>query len=127
CKQPYYQSATTEIINENDRLAIARHEILCNLDDVIRVSSQLLRNGGKAAFVHRPERLMDILTYMRKYRLEPKRMRFVYPKQGKEANTVLIEGTKNGKSGMKLLPPLFVYDDNNEYTMETKEILYGKE
>ena len=127
CNPPYFQSATTEIMNENEHLAIARHEILCNLDDVIRVSSQLLRNGGKAAFVRRPERLMDILTYMRKYRLEPKRMRFVYPKQGKEANTVLIEGTKNGKSGMKLLPPLFVYDDNNEYTMETKEILYGKE
>ena len=126
CNPPYFQSASEEIMNENEHLAIARHEILCNLEDVIRVSSQLLRNGGKAAFVHRPERLMDILTLMRTYRLEPKRLRFIYPKEGKEANTVLVEGTKDGKNGIKLLPPLFVYNQDNEYTEEMKEILYGE-
>src|SRR5690606_41464489 len=66
------------------------------------------------------ERLMDILTLMRQYRLEPKRLRFVYPKAGKEANTILIEGIKNGNSGLKALPPLFVYDMKNEYTPDRK-------
>lgn len=125
CNPPYFLSPSKDVINENEHLAIARHEILCTLEDVIRVSSQLLRQGGKAAFVHRPERLMDILTLMRQYRLEPKKLRFVYPKAGKEANTILVEGSKNGNSGLKTLPPLFVYDHNGEYTTEVREILYG--
>ncbi|MBM7716717.1 tRNA1(Val) A37 N6-methylase TrmN6 [Bacillus thermophilus] len=127
CNPPYFASPSPHVINENQYLAIARHEILCSLEDVIRVSSQLLRQGGKAAFVHRPERLLDILTLMRQYRLEPKRLRFVYPKSGKEANTILVEGTKNGNAGLKTLPPLFVYDENNEYTPEIREILYGEQ
>lgn len=127
CNPPYFASPSPHVMNENQYLAIARHEILCSLADVIRVSSQLLRQGGKAAFVHRPERLLDILTLMRQYRLEPKRLRFVYPKSGKEANTILVEGTKNGNAGLKTLPPLFVYDENNEYTPEIREILYGEQ
>ncbi|ONK23140.1 SAM-dependent methyltransferase [Bacillus sp. VT-16-64] len=127
CNPPYFASPSPHVMNENQYLAIARHEILCSLEDVIRVSSQLLRQGGKAAFVHRPERLLDILTLMRQYRLEPKRLRFVYPKSGKEANTILVEGTKNGNAGLKTLPPLFVYDENNEYTPEIREILYGEQ
>ncbi|MFD1708134.1 tRNA1(Val) (adenine(37)-N6)-methyltransferase [Siminovitchia sediminis] len=127
CNPPYFTSNSPDTMNDNEYLAIARHEILCTLEDVIRTSSQLLRQGGKAAFVHRPERLMDILTLMRSYRLEPKRLRFVYPKLGKEANTILVEGIKNGNPGLKALPPLFVYDDENNYTTEVREILYGKE
>lgn len=127
CNPPYFASPSPHVMNENQYLAIARHEILCSLEDVIRVSSQLLRQGGKAAFVHRPDRLMDILTFMRQYRLEPKRLRFVYPKSGKEANTILVEATKNGNAGLKTLSPLFVYDENNEYTPEMREILYGEQ
>src|SRR5690606_15607723 len=127
CNPPYFVSPSPEIMNENEHLAIARHEIYCTLEDVIRTSSQLLKQGGKAAFVHRPERLMDILTYMRQYRLEPKRLRFVYPKQGKEANTILVEGIKDGNPGLKVLSPLFVYDSENEYSPEVREILYGNE
>ncbi|MBS4225018.1 tRNA1(Val) (adenine(37)-N6)-methyltransferase [Lederbergia citrea] len=127
CNPPYFLSPSPDVINDNEHLAIARHEILCTLEDVIRTSSQLLRQGGKAAFVHRPERLMDILTLMREYRLEPKRLRFVYPKAGKEANTILVEGIKNGNASLKVLPPLFVYNEKNEYTSEVREILYGNE
>lgn len=127
CNPPYFASPAPHIINENKYLAIARHEILCSLEDVVQASSRLLRQGGKAAFVHRPERLMDILTLMRSYRLEPKRLRFVYPKEGKEANTILVEGIKDGSPGLKALPPLIVYDKDNEYTTEIREILYGKE
>jgi tRNA1(Val) A37 N6-methylase TrmN6 len=126
CNPPYFPTPSAEEINKNEHLAIARHEIYCTLEDVIRVSSQLLKQGGKAAFVHRPGRLLDIVTLMRQYRLEPKRLRFVYPKLGKEANTILIEGIKDGSPDLKVLPPLIVYNDNNEYTEETKRILYGE-
>lgn len=125
CNPPYFQTSSSEEINENEHLAIARHEILCTLEDAIQASSQLVRQGGKVAFVHRPGRLLDIITVMRKYKLEPKKIQFVYPKQGKEANTLLIEATKDGSPDLKILPPLFVYNEENEYTPEIKEILYG--
>ncbi|GER71679.1 hypothetical protein BpJC7_29820 [Weizmannia acidilactici] len=126
CNPPYFPSQTKAIQNENEHLAIARHEIYCTLEDVVRVSSQMLKQGGKAAFVHRPGRLVDLITLMKKYRLEPKRLRLVYPKAGKEANTILMEGIKDGKPDLKILPPLVVYKENNEYTEEVEEILYGK-
>jgi tRNA1(Val) A37 N6-methylase TrmN6 len=126
CNPPYFPTPSTEEINENEHLAIARHEILCTLEEAIRASSQLVRQGGKVAFVHRPGRFLDIVTLMRKYKLEPKRVQFVYPKQGKEANTLLIEATKDGNPDLKILPPLMVYNEGNEYTPEIKEILYGK-
>ncbi|MEW9111025.1 tRNA1(Val) (adenine(37)-N6)-methyltransferase [Cytobacillus gottheilii] len=125
CNPPYFPTPSNEEINENEHLAIARHEIYCTLEDTIKVSSQLVRQGGKVAFVHRPGRLMDIITHMRAYQLEPKRIRFVYPKAGKEANTLLIEAIKHGKPDLKILPPLIVYDQNNEYTAEVRELLYG--
>lgn len=126
CNPPYFLTPSSEEMNENEHLAIARHEILCTLEDAIKASSDLVRQGGKVAFVHRPGRFLDIVTLMRKYKLEPKKVQFVYPKQGKEANTLLIEATKNGNPDLKILPPLFVYNDRNEYTAEMKEILYGK-
>lgn len=126
CNPPYFPTPSPEEMNENEHLAIARHEILCTLEDAIKAASDLVRQGGKVAFVHRPGRFLDIMTLMRKYKLEPKKVQFVYPKQGKEANTLLIEATKHGNPDLKILPPLFVYDQQNEYTREIKEILYGK-
>src|SRR5699024_599304 len=102
--------------NIGEHFAIARHEIHLTLEEAVKSASQLLKQGGKAAFVHRPGRLLDIVSAMRANRLEPKRMRFVYPKEGKEANTLLIEGTKDGKPDLKILPPLYVYDAHGEYT-----------
>jgi tRNA1(Val) A37 N6-methylase TrmN6 len=78
------------------------------------------------AFVHRSGRLIDMITLMRKYRLEPKRVQFIYPKQGKEANTLLIEAIKDGKPDLKILPPLTVYQNHDEYTDEMRKILYGE-
>lgn len=125
CNPPYFPTSSKEEINLNEHLAIARHELLCTLDDAIRVSSQLVKQGGKVAFVHRPGRLLDIVESMRKYSLEPKRIQFVYPKAGKEANTLLVEAIKGGKPDLKILQPLTVYNEDNEYTPELKEILYG--
>ncbi|MFS0638412.1 tRNA1(Val) (adenine(37)-N6)-methyltransferase [Mesobacillus foraminis] len=127
CNPPYFQTPATREINENEHLAIARHEILCTLEDAIKSASQLVRQGGKVAFVHRPGRLIDMIELMRKYRLEPKRIQLVYPKAGKEANTLLVEAIKDGSPDLKIENPLIVYNEENEYTPEIREILYGKE
>lgn len=126
CNPPYFSISSHDEIHENEHYAIARHEILCSLEDAIKASSQLVRQGGKVAFVHRPGRLIEMFSLMRKYRLEPKRVQFVYPKLGKEANTLLIEATKDGSPDLKILPPVVVYDDENQYTPEIREILYGE-
>ncbi|MCM3588585.1 tRNA1(Val) (adenine(37)-N6)-methyltransferase [Mesobacillus maritimus] len=127
CNPPYFPTPQKKEINGNEHLAIARHEILCTLEDAIKASSQLVRQGGKVAFVHRPGRLIDIVELMRKYRLEPKRIQLVYPKLGKEANTLLVEAIKGGNPDLKIEKPLFVYNENNDYTPEIREILYGAE
>jgi tRNA1(Val) A37 N6-methylase TrmN6 len=126
CNPPYFPTPKRDEINLNEHLAIARHELHCTLEDAVKVSSQLVKQGGKVAFVHRSGRFIDILTAMRAARLEPKRIQFVHPKRGKEANTVLVEAIKDGSSDLKLLPPLVVYNDNNEYTPEIRAILYGE-
>ncbi|MFJ7729864.1 tRNA1(Val) (adenine(37)-N6)-methyltransferase [Neobacillus sp. NPDC097160] len=126
CNPPYFTTPSKEEINPNEYLAIARHEILCTLEDAVKASSQLVRQGGKVAFVHRPGRLIDLITMMRKYRLEPKRIQLVYPKLGKEANTLLVEAIKDGSPDLKILPPLIVYNEADEYTPEIREILYGE-
>ncbi|WP_050613555.1 tRNA1(Val) (adenine(37)-N6)-methyltransferase [Bacillus testis] len=126
CNPPYFPTPKADEHNKNHHYAIARHEIMCNLEDVVKASSQLLKQGGKAAFVHRPGRLMDILTLMRQYRLEPKRLQFVYPSERKEANTILIEGIKDGSPDLKILPPFIVYGKDREYSEEARKILYGE-
>ena len=81
---------------------------------------------GKAFIVHRPDRLIDILTTARHYRLEPKRIQFIYPKEGKESNIVLIELIKDGQpGGVRILPPITIFDENNQYTDKLKEVLWG--
>jgi len=127
CNPPYFLAHEASDKNLSEHHAIARHELYLTLEEAIQSASKLLKQGGKAAFVHRPGRLLDIVTAMRANRLEPKRMQFIYPKEGKEANTLLIEGIKDGKPDLKILPPLYVYNANNEYTPEVREILYGKE
>ncbi|MCA0972732.1 tRNA1(Val) (adenine(37)-N6)-methyltransferase [Halobacillus litoralis] len=125
CNPPYFPTPKTEQKNLNEHLAIARHEIHCTLEEVIESLSKLAKSGGKVAMVHRPERLVDILTLFRQYKIEPKRMRLVYPKKGKEANILLIEGTRDGKPGLDVLPPLYALTDSGDYTPELRKILYG--
>lgn len=127
CNPPYFPAHEASDKNLKEHVAIARHEIHLTLEEAVRSSSQLLKQGGKAAFVHRPGRLIDIVEAMRAHRLEPKRIRLVYPKMGREANTLLIEGIKDGKPDLKIEPPLYVYDEHGEYTEEVRVMLYGKE
>lgn len=126
CNPPYFLAHELSEKNTSEHYAIARHELYLTLDEAIEATSRLLKQGGKAAFVHRPGRLLDIVSAMRTNRLEPKRIQFVYPKRGKEANTLLIEAIKDGKPDLKVLPPLYVYEDNNEYTPEVRALLYGE-
>lgn len=125
CNPPYFPAHELSDKNISEHMAIARHELHLTLDESVAAASKLLKQGGKAAFVHRAGRLIDIITAMRANRLEPKRVRLVYPKAGKEANTLLIEGIKDGKPDLKILPPLIVYGADGEYTEEVRALLYG--
>ncbi len=123
---PPYMSPGSGRKNISEHFAIARHEIMLNLEDVLRVSSQLAKNGGKIALVHRASRLIDIVTLMRTYGIEPKRLRFVHPRRDAEPNMVLIEGIRNGKPELRIQPPLIVYEQGEEYCEELYEIYYGR-
>lgn len=122
CNPPYFKTNNEKLLNDDNIKAIARHEIFLSLDDVCMIASNSLKNKGIFALVHRPERLLEILDTMRKYNIEPKKIQFVYPKIEKEANIVLIEGIKNGNSGLKLLNPIVVYDENNNYNISIKKM-----
>lgn len=121
---PPYMTEHHGIMNEKSPKAIARHELLCTLEDVIRQAAKLLRPGGSFYMVHRPFRLVDIMVLMREYHLEPKRMKLVYPYIDKEPNMVLIEGLRGGRPRMTVEKPLIVYKEPGVYTDEIYEI-YG--
>lgn len=121
CNPPYMKN-TCGLKNENEARTIARHEVCCTLEDVVRAAAYLLRPGGKLFLVHRPERLVDIFTAMRESKLEPKRMQMVHPSCGKRANIVLIESSYMGGRELKLLEPLYVYDEAGNYTKEIDAI-----
>lgn len=121
---PPYMIGHHGLQNIQDSKAIARHEILCTLEDVIRVSGKLLRPGGNLFLVHRPFRLSEIIVTLTKYRIEPKRMQMVYPYADKEPNMVLLEANRGGNPRMKVEKPLIVYKEQNVYTEEIYDI-YG--
>lgn len=123
---PPYKKEYTGIRNENEKKLISRHEITANLEDFIKISSKLLKDQKGFYMVHRPDRLVDIVELLRKYKLEPKRMQFVYPKQGKEPNILLIKAIKNAKPFLKIEKPIYVYEEDGRYTDEILKI-YGKE
>lgn len=122
---PPYKEAHGGLKNSDDIVTAARHEIFCTLRDVIEVSEQLLKPYGKLVLIHRPERLADILCIMREMRTEPKRIRFVHPSCGKTATMILVEGAKHGNPKLFLEPPLYIHDENGNYTEEINRI-YGR-
>lgn len=121
---PPYKKKGSGIINELDTKTIARHEVLCSLEDIVKKASKILNFGGSFFMVHRVERLVDVLSVMRANKLEPKRIRFVHPSAGKAPNLFLVEGVKCGKPFLKVEEPLYVYDENGRYTCNILEI-YG--
>lgn len=123
---PPYMTADHGLVNPSDSLAIARHEITCTLEDVLRSTALLLKSGGRFYMVHKPFRLAEILRKMSEAGLEPKSLRIVYPYADREPNMILVEGRKGGKSGMKMLKPLIIYKEDGTYTGEVASV-YGTE
>ncbi len=121
---PPYMNDNHGLKNPDLPKAIARHEILCTLEDVIREGSKLLKANGHFFMIHRPFRLAEIITTLKKYKLEPKGLRLVHPYIDKEPNMVLLEAVKGGNPMIKIQPPLIVYDAPGEYTDEIYRI-YG--
>ena len=121
---PPYMNDSHGLKNPDLPKAIARHEVLCTLEDVVREASLLLRTGGKFYMVHRPHRLVEIFSMLTQYKLEPKRMRLVHPYVDKEPNMVLIEALRGGRSMIKVDPPLVIYSRTGVYTDEIYDI-YG--
>lgn len=122
---PPYKKENTGITNENEAKLISRHEITANLEDFISISKDLLKDKGEFYMVHRPERLVDILSLMRKYKIEPKILKFVSPNKNKEPNLILIKGIKNANSFLKVEKNLYVYNEDGKYTNEIVKI-YNK-
>ncbi|MPQ43255.1 tRNA1(Val) (adenine(37)-N6)-methyltransferase [Clostridium tarantellae] len=122
---PPYKLYNAGILNELDKKTIARHEVMCNLEDVIASSRILLKDNGRLYIVHRPERLADIFCLMRKYKIEPKRVRMVHPNTKKASNIVLVEGQRDGGAYLKWEAPLYVYNDKGGYSEEINKI-YGR-
>ncbi|HLQ71147.1 MAG TPA: tRNA1(Val) (adenine(37)-N6)-methyltransferase [Bacillota bacterium] len=125
CNPPYFRHSRQEEHNHNTYLTIARHEVACTLEDVVKACKLYVRPGGKVAMVHRPNRLVDILTLFRKYAIEPKRIQYVYPKHGRDANMLLVEGIRDGKSDCTVLPPFYVYNGDGTYTREAEDVING--
>lgn len=121
CNPPYFKYNETSNVNDSKYKVIARHELMLDIKRLLKISRKLLKNNGILAIVHRPERLLDILLEMKNNNIEPKKIQLIYPGVDKEANILLIEGSKNGKPGLKIMPPLYAHDNNGDYTKEIKK------
>ncbi len=117
---PPYMNQNHGITNPESPKAIARHELLCSLEDVIRQTGSLLKVNGRMYMVHRPFRLPDIMELMNECGIEPKKMRFVHPYVDREPSMVLIEGVRGGNRRLTVEKPLVIYDGPGEYSEEIK-------
>lgn len=120
CNPPFFKVGERSNVNDNEYLQIARHEIKINLEEIIRSAATILDNKGRFAMVHRPDRMIEIINYMQKYDIEPKRIRFVYPKVNRESHIFLIEGMYKGNTGIKIESPLYAHEDDGTYSQEIR-------
>lgn len=119
---PPYIGRGSGIKNAEDKLSLARHEIACTLEDIIKAVHKLLKVNGQFAMVHRPERLVDILYLLRTYSIEPKFLRFIHPAPYKKPNLVLVKAVRGGKTQLNMLEPLYIYDGKGRYSEEINRI-----
>ena len=126
CNPPFFRVDEDSNLNENEFLTIARHEIKIDLEGIIKSAARILDNKGRFALVHRPDRMIEILNLMQKYDIEPKRIRFVYPKVNRDSHVLLVEGMYKGKKGLKIEPPLYAHNDDGSYTSEVRKMFGEK-
>lgn len=122
CNPPFFKVDNMSKLNKNNIKSIARHEIEINLNDIFSLARKLLKNNGSIYIVHRTNRLIEIIETMRKNNIEPKRIQLVFPKVESESNIILIEGTKNGNPGLRILKPLYIHDNNGNYLKEIQDM-----
>lgn len=122
---PPYKKLGTGIVNEGEDYKNARHEYTCTPLDAAKCAARLLKYGGRFCLCQRPERLCELFEVMRKNKLEPKIMREVIQRRGKEPSLILLEGKKGGAPGLRIMPPLFIEDDNGEYSEEAQKLFYA--
>ncbi|MBP9510413.1 MAG: tRNA1(Val) (adenine(37)-N6)-methyltransferase [Fusobacteriaceae bacterium] len=119
CNPPFFKfNGNTELLNNLDQLTLARHEIAITLEEIISIAANLLNDKGYFSLVHRADRAIDIIAFMKKYEIEPKRVRFCHSKIDKNAKIILIEGIKFGNEGITVLPPLITHDEKGGYSKE---------
>ena len=126
CNPPFFRVDERSNLNDNEFLKIACHEIKINLEEIIQSAARILDNKGRFAMVHRPDRMIEIINIMQKYDIEPKRIRFVYPKIGKDSHIFLIEGMYKGNKGLKIESPLYAHNDDGSYTNEIRK-MFGED
>ena len=122
CNPPYFKVNDKTKQNLSEYKKIARHEIFLKLDDICKISKKLLKNNGVLALVHRTDRMVEIIEAMRKNNIEPKKIQFIYPKRGENSNLILVEGSKNGNAGIKILEPVIVHNDDGSYCESVKKM-----
>lgn len=125
CNPPYFKDNEGSLKNISKTKMIARHELTIDLETIIKIASQNVRYGGYFYMVHRTERLAEVISLMKTYGLEPKKIQFIIPKVNKESNLFLVEAKKGGKAGIKVLYPLIVHDKDGNYTSEIQNIING--
>lgn len=123
---PPYKKQNTGLINKDTRKIVSRHEITAKLEDLIEIASKLLKDKGEFYMIHRPDRMVDILNLMRKYKVEPKEIRLVYSKVNESPKMLLVKGVKNAKPFLKFMENLYVYTENGEYSNEIYKIYEKK-
>ncbi len=123
CNPPYFKLMKTSNLNATDYKTLARHEVTATLEDIIIESKRLLKNKGYLCMVHRPERLAEIFEVLEKHNLAPKNIRFVHPKLGENANSVIIHAQKDAKPGLKVFEPVVVHE-GKEYSKKVKEVFH---
>ncbi|MGY4691902.1 tRNA1(Val) (adenine(37)-N6)-methyltransferase [Salibacterium sp. K-3] len=126
CNPPYFSTPLEKEKNNSALFRAARHEEYGTLDDIVRAASSVVKQRGKVSMVLRPERMAELFETFRKHRIEPKRIKMIFPKYGKEADMLLAEGIKDGKPGLACLPPLTVYDEEGIYTEEFRSYYEGR-
>ena len=104
------------IVNMEEAKTISRHEVKCKLEDVVKMAAKLLKHNGKFYMIHRPQRIVDIILYCRKYKLEPKKLQFIQPTREKKPNLLIVECTKAARPEVIVLDPLIIYDEDRNYT-----------